>query len=90
MLDVYLRFVQEQSGSADVAIRQREQGFVGECRADERNSEGEAVRTEAFGSRNSCEIHQVHKICVVTEIRVQLHRIRSDLLVGVYRSGRRQ
>src|SRR6266478_2696987 len=67
-------------------MRQSQQSFVRKGRSYERNPKWQAVRTEAGGSDDG-EVQQVYKICVVAEIRVQLHRIRGYLVVSINGSG---
>src|ERR1700694_5343952 len=81
------RLVKEQSLRAEVAMRECKQSFVQKGRCYKRNPKWQAVRTEAGGSGNGGEVHQVYKICVVAEIRVQLHRIRGYLVVSINGSG---
>ena len=67
-----------------------QQRFVGKGAADKRDAEREAVRAESGRSSDGSKIHQVHEICVVTEIGVELHRIGSNLLVGIDGASRWQ
>src|ERR1700674_3028318 len=77
----------QRSLLAEVAMREGQQSFVRKGRSYERNPKWQDVRTEAGGSGNGGEVHQVYKICVVAEIRVQLHRIRGYLVVSINSSG---
>src|SRR5215469_15351357 len=88
--DAARSLVEQRNRLAQITLGNGQQRFVGEGAADKRNPEWEVVRTESGRSSDDGKIHQVHEICVVTEIGVELHRIGSNLLVGIDGASRWQ